>query len=86
MKLADYLNAVSDEVKGKERDSRTALKLQAVAEEYVKNQKPLTIKQAGEELGIKHANYLHQVIKANSDKVKKVKVKGRSLIVPASLE
>lgn len=83
--LTAYLNGVKDKVQGKAKDSKTAKDLQKLAIEAYSKQEPLTIQSAGKALGIKFPNYLHQVIKHHSDKVKKVKVKGRALIVPANV-
>ena len=86
MNLSQYVADMKKVVKGKEKESQTAKKLLVLAEEFVKANKPLTIKEAGTILGIKYPNYLHQVIKANGERVKKVKVNGRALVVPASLK
>ena len=84
--LTQYITDMKKVVKGKEKESQTAKNLLELADKFVKENKPLTIKEAGTLLKIKYPNYLHQVIKANSTMVKKVKVNGRALVVPASLK
>ena len=86
LNLSQYISDMSKVVKGKEKESVTAKKLLVLAEQFLKENKPLTIKDAGVKLGIKYPNYLHQVIKANSTMLKKVKVNGRALVVPATLK
>ena len=85
LKLEQYIKNMSTKVKGKERDSVTAKNLRQLAKQYYEKQEPLTIQQAGKDMKIKFPNYLHQVIKRNGDKVKKVKVNGRSLIIPSDV-
>lgn len=84
--IAMYLKNVSGKVQGKVRDSQTAKDLQTLAVSYYGKSEPLTIQEAGKVLKIKFPNYLHQVIKRHTDKVKKIKVKGRTLIIPSNVK
>jgi len=86
MNLASYIKSVEGKVEGikRNRASKVEAEILTFVDEQVAANEPATIKAICEALS-KPPQQIHQILK-KSDVLKKVKIKGRTLVVPVSLE
>lgn len=86
MRLDAYLDQVQEEVKTSrsKRESKVEQAILEASRGFIEENKPSTVKSIAEALG-KSTQQIHQTVK-KATLVKKVKLEGRTLIVPSDME
>lgn len=84
--LQSYLNNVESKIEptSRLRESKVEKEVEDVVNDWIKEEKPTLLKDIASTLN-KPMQQLHQLLR-KSKSLKKVKVKGRTLIVPSDME
>ena len=84
--LTNYLNEVSEEVKAsrKKRESKVEQSIVELVNSLIEESKPTTIKDIATTLN-KSTQQIHQTLKKSTN-LKKVKLNGRTLVVPIDMK
>lgn len=86
LQLNTYLEGVKEEVKSSraKRESKVEKAILETSKGFIEENKPSTVKAIAEALG-KSTQQIHQTVK-KATLVKKVKLEGRTLVVPIDME